>query len=143
MALRLIRLDDDGIRTRGALLVAGRCYFTVECPWLDNAPFVSCVPVGRYLLEAHSSSRRGETWALVGETVSHYASALPRYACLLHVANTVEDVVGCIGPGLLATEHGNARSGDAMRELRELADGRLDPFAELEILEGWIGGATG
>lgn len=74
--------------------------YTVERQWLDNKPFVSCVPIGDYTLERHSTDRHRRTWALVGRTVSHFGSdAKPRYACLFHSANLPRQINGCVGPG--------------------------------------------
>ncbi len=134
--LTLIRLDN---LTRGVLLVAGQVYYTTERPWLDNEPNVSCVPVGSYRLEPHSSDRYPDTWALVGETVAHYDErpGIPRFTCLLHVANEPIDVEGCIGPGLRSTASGNSSSSYAMAALRALRDSGADPFERLEIVNGW------
>jgi len=74
--------------------------FTVERPWLNNQAMISCVPAGDYLLDTHSSTRFGETFALVGETVSHWAKpGIARSTCLIHTANHWQQVNGCIGLG--------------------------------------------
>ena len=77
---------------------------TVECPWKNNQRFVSCVPSGEYELDRHSGISYRNTWALVGETVSHYYDSkslnnLERYCCVFHVANKASELEGCIAVG--------------------------------------------
>lgn len=92
--------------TFGRLLIGDLDLWTVERPWKDNEPSVSCIPEGEYKLEPHSSQKFPDTWALVGETVSHYPEAgKARSAILIHVGNTMDDVIGCISPGEYLNEH--------------------------------------
>jgi len=88
---------------------------TVEKPWKNNERFISCVPAGAYVLEKHSSEKYGETYALVGGTVSHYEEeGKERYTCLLHGGNTHKAVEGCIAvatrPGMPGELWGNVSS---------------------------------
>src|SRR5690625_4068683 len=82
---------------------------TVEPLWAGNAPFVSCVPEGVYQLVPVTSPRWGRTYALVNEQNRVFASHADierdgdRWACLLHAANTANQLAGCIAPG--AREH--------------------------------------
>ena len=90
--------------TFGRLAVGhDQTFYTVEAPWKNNQPFISCIPEGLYELQPHDSRKYGEVYALVNPEmgVTHYKeqSSL-RYACLLHVANWPKDVQGCIGPGM-------------------------------------------
>lgn len=84
--------------------------YTIERPWLNNTPRVSCVPAGEYKLEWHEptsvslpSGWKG-TWALVNEDlgVSHYKKDdVPRSVCLFgHIANYPTEVRGCFGFGM-------------------------------------------
>lgn len=101
---RFCDCDEQGVFGRlyhdGELI----CY-TVEQPWRDNRPNVSCVPAGRYKLEAHHSEKYPDTFAMVnhGLGVYHYPAdgwtAKDRYSCLIHTANYARQVSGCIGPG--------------------------------------------
>lgn len=92
--------------TKGVL---GRLFYknfecwTVERPWLDNEPFVSCIPEGRYELGLRRSgvverSTRGqylEGWEVCG---------VPgRTFIMLHPANRPGELEGCIAPGLKAS----------------------------------------
>lgn len=73
---------------------------TVEKPWKNNEPYVSCIPEGVYELVKHSSEKYGETYAMIGGTVSQYEEeGYERFACLLHGGNREKDVVGCIAVG--------------------------------------------
>jgi hypothetical protein len=74
--------------------------FTIERPWADNEPCVSCIPEGEYRLEPHSSPNHQATWALVGGTVSHYpADGYRRTAILFDQANWASELQGCIALG--------------------------------------------
>jgi len=64
---------------------------TVERPWLGNRPNVSCIPIGNYLLQRDNFPRFGNAFEVMG---------VPgRSAILIHAANTIDDIEGCIGPG--------------------------------------------
>lgn len=77
------------------------CY-TVEKPYRDNQPFISCVPTGEYELIPFSSSKYGDTYALYSEANRVYVNnrGRGRYACLFHPANIEDELNGCIAPGL-------------------------------------------
>ena len=104
--------------------------FVLERSWRDNARGISQVPAGEYRLVPHDSRRHGETWALVGRTVSHYPdSKFERDLILLHTANWAYQLQGCIAPGFVVSvaEVGGpenlpsvsiAKSGPAMALLR-------------------------
>lgn len=86
--------------------------YTLERPlitgdeWRGGKPNESCVPFGTYEIEHHKSAKFGEVWALVNEKlgVYHYPGdrqyKTDRYAILIHVANFVHEVQGCIAAGL-------------------------------------------
>ncbi len=68
------------------------CY-TVERPWHDNAPRKSCIPVGTYPLERGRYHR--------GNYDAYEVLNVPNRSLIkIHIANTMADVLGCIGPGL-------------------------------------------
>ena len=108
--------------TFGRLLVGDLELWTVEQPWLNNEVRRSCVPEGDYTLFAHESSRYKDTWALVGETVSHWpGEGKQRSTCVFHAGNTADDVKGCVAPGLSLNEHAwgvisSRRAMDALRK---------------------------
>jgi hypothetical protein len=83
---------------------------TIERPWKRGAPgglpFVSCVPDGTYRLDAYVRSNGDVVPRLrnpdlhVYHTAEERAGAKGRYSVLIHIGNYVDDVVGCIAPGL-------------------------------------------
>lgn len=90
--LRLTRfaLFDD--RTLGRLVCGEEVFWTVEKPWKDNKPFISCIPAGKYKIEKGDSPRFGpDTWQVM--------DVPGRTHILFHVGNTSADVVGCIAVG--------------------------------------------
>lgn len=77
--------------TLGVIEVEGEKFYTIERPWLNNAPNVSCIPTGTYETGWRESPRFGETW--------HIKDVPDRTYILIHVANYPTDVMGCIGLG--------------------------------------------
>jgi hypothetical protein len=87
---------------------------TMERPWirdkdagdLGGEKNRSCVPCGTYKLVRHDSPNHPKTWALVNHDldVVHFEGDdgdpdEDRATCLLHSANYVNQVEGCIAPG--------------------------------------------
>lgn len=95
----------------GILNLNGAQYFTMERPWLDDQPGLSCVSVGTYTLVPHTVKHGAlvglETYALSNpglgvfpEPPAGYAGSNPmRIACLIHPANWAFQLEGCIAPG--------------------------------------------
>ena len=130
MRLELTRIGEFLSGTWGYMPVGTTTLFTVERPWVvtpyseGGKPSVSCVPEGFYILEPHSSTDHGPTWALVGEHVSHFqVPGIPRNLVLFHAANFPEQLEGCIAPGIsigsIGGRVGVQHSQDAMELLRE------------------------
>lgn len=102
--------------SRGALpLPDGLILRTLELPWIYDAAspggahFQSCVPLGLYDLVLHDTVHHPRSFALVNPAlgVIHlpdltYPDA--RTVCLLHIANKIADLLGCIGLGMSATD---------------------------------------
>jgi len=107
--LGVIRLDE----------VAGRAadFWTIERPWLDNQPNVSCVPEGSYSLIWRESPRFGWTWML--EDVPD------RTYILIHAGNFPRNFQGCIGlgTGLMADRVAVANSRKAVDQFEGLTEG--------------------
>lgn len=79
--------------TFGKLTMPEFSCYTVEKPWRDNKPFVSCIPEGEYDLKLGMYNRGGYP--------AYEVMNVPnRILIKIHVANTMDDVLGCIGPGL-------------------------------------------
>ena len=94
------------------------CY-SLERPWLNNKPNESCVPEGEYELKYHRYKGRLDTYALIGETVSHFPSDKQRNLILIHPANQVHELQGCIATGTtkLSGEGRMVKSFDAHKKL--------------------------
>ena len=87
---RLAYLDQG---TFGRLLFpSGISLYTVERPWINNAPRISCIPEGEYSLVPKQFFRGGyQTYELV--------EVPGRSHILIHIANWPHEVEGCIGVG--------------------------------------------
>ena len=90
--IQLNRFVKDNAATLGKLTYGDHTYYTVERPWRDNRPFVSCIPDGEYKMRRVNSPKFGEDmWEIV--------DVPGRTHILLHVANGPGNVMGCIGLG--------------------------------------------
>jgi hypothetical protein len=103
--------------TLGVCTVAGETFYTIERPWLDNAPNVSCVPTGSYSMTWRESPRFGWTWMLEDVPGRTYI--------LIHAANYASDVQGCIGLGtsLMGDRVAVSNSRKAVAAFDELTQG--------------------
>ena len=101
--------------------------YTLERPWIagpaGGLPFESCVPDGEYQLVPYTRSKgRGDVYALRNPALGVYftkqerGNRQGRYKILIHSANWVEQVVGCIAPGLARTIAENKRMVRASRD---------------------------
>ena len=87
MILKRIAFTEFGVF--GVLLHNGIPFtLTVERPWLDNAPDVSCVPAGLYSCVRHSSQKYKDTFRL--------KDVPNRTGILLHPGNHMDHSAGCI-----------------------------------------------
>lgn len=98
---------DDGVQ-----------FWTIERPWVKSnhpggASFESCVPDGAYKLVPHNRPNGDKVVALVNPDLGVWyqqdqrPDVWGRYLVLIHAGNFVEDIVGCIAPGLSRTIHNN------------------------------------
>jgi hypothetical protein len=108
MQLTLTRQQDNLGCTIGELFVEHVRFDTLERPWipgpLGGVRGISCVPLGTYDLVLHDSEAHPKSFALVNEALGVYHLTLPdgqsgRTACLIHVANYVEELRGCVALG--------------------------------------------
>jgi len=65
---------------------------TVELPWNNNQQGKSCIPVGEYVVKKRTSPKHGQHFII--ENVPN------RSFCLIHSANYIRELLGCIAPGL-------------------------------------------
>jgi len=102
-------------------------FFTIERPWLNNTPNLSCIPEFTYRAEHYiRPGGRGESLILSGGSVTKAPAADPentynRWGILMHVGTTAQDVQGCIAPGLNCPATNNAVlfSSSAMEHILE------------------------
>jgi len=120
----------------------GLTIYTVEKPWQDNEPFLSCIPEGTYrctwqpTTTSVPASFNGHTWYVEGGNGLVGLNLGVRTRIAWHKGNTSDDVQGCIAVGQrLGTVSGKwavVGSQDALIALRS----RLPDEFELEIKLG-------
>ena len=103
--------------TLGKLHVGNDVLHTLERPWVAGSPggmpFVSCIPDGTYQILPHVRPNGDYVLALrnpnlgVWYSTTNVPDSGGRYLILLHSANYVEQVQGCIAPGIDSIIHEN------------------------------------
>jgi hypothetical protein len=135
--LRLRRDEYSGPSTTGLLHFDDHVLHTLERPWLPTdpggRPNESCVPAGHYQLINHKRPNGDDVVALVNHGLGVYylpderPNGVGRSLILIHVANYVHQIVGCIAPGMGATVTDQGRmvtsSRQAMGILMDWIDG--------------------
>lgn len=100
---------------------------TLELPWLNNEPQISCIPKGTYTCRRLNSVKFGETFQI--------RDVPGRSGILFHAGNTAKDTRGCILLGVDVETGGRKpcllSSRAAMTTFRQMLEG-IDTF-ELEI----------
>ena len=120
MKLILERFCYSDLNTQGKLWLEDDTFlWTLERPWLPGMsggmPFESCIPDGTYKLLSHMRPSGEKVYALHNPELGVYytdqerAGRAGRYLILIHSANWVEQVVGCIAPGMTSTIADNKR----------------------------------
>lgn len=93
--LTLLRYNSDVEYTQGMLLKDGAFLCdTLELPWKDNAHNVSCIPKGTYSIHYRENHHAHIPYAYEVENVPD------RSGILIHTANRVAELEGCIAVGL-------------------------------------------
>lgn len=111
MNLTLVRVSQSAQSTQGTIMLPfGTLLHTLELPWIPAATpggvhDRSCVPLGVYELALHDTPKHPRSFALVNPALGVIHEPDPKYpnarvACLLHVANRPDELLGCIGIGL-------------------------------------------
>jgi len=87
--MRLVRTYYDD-RTEGKLFFPDGTYvYTLERPWLDNKPFVSCIPEGKYIVDRDYTGKH--QWYKIREGQVEGRSFIE-----FHEANVVSQLEGCV-----------------------------------------------
>ncbi len=83
-------------RTEGVMCTEdGKVLFrALELPWKNNHHFISCIPEGTYTCARYTRKNGQVCWELL--------DVRDRSDILVHIANTVNDLLGCIGIGMAA-----------------------------------------
>lgn len=70
--------------------------FSLELPWKNNEPYISCIPVDNYVCQRRESSKNG-IWNEAFEIMN-----VPSRSDILfgHIGNKPEDILGCVIFGL-------------------------------------------
>ena len=104
----------------GELTIDGVTCYTVERPWLDNKPNESCIPEGVYSLELGMYNNGGYP-------AYEIMNVPDRSLIKMHIANNMNDVVGCVGFGSKLWYYENlwavSDSGGAMNKFMAAMDG--------------------
>ncbi len=137
----LIRLSTSNQGTRGVLaLPSGVICNTLELPWRDNQPSISCIPAGEYRAHLRNSPRFGPTY--------HITDVPGRSLILIHAGNLAGDIAagyrthteGCILVGKrFGTIEGQQAvlvSRPALREFMDALDGSDFTLVVMEELCG-------
>lgn len=78
--------------------LSGKSVFTLELPYLGNAEEQSCIEPGLYPYRKAISPRTGEMVIWIDEVEG-------RTNIQIHPANKVDDILGCIAPGMSIADH--------------------------------------
>lgn len=120
MEILLQRFAHSPMGVFGTLWLPENILYTVERPWLDNIPRWSCIPEGEYICKPRPYYRGGYN-------AIHVTNVPDRSYILMHKANVMHNVEGCIGVG---TELGFINdmwavknSGNAFSQLMRWANG--------------------
>lgn len=73
--------------TFGTLYLDGWACTTLENPWKNNEPYISCIPTGVYIIKRDTFKGQYENFKLV--------NVPGRSAIELHIGNTITDTNGC------------------------------------------------
>ncbi len=89
----LIRYNYADTATQGVILLNGKYICdTLELPWKDNVQFISCIPDGIYPIQwTYQKHDVGDCYE-IGEVKD-------REGILMHPANLISELQGCIAPG--------------------------------------------
>jgi hypothetical protein len=74
----------------GQIIADSHVFKTLELPWLNNQSFFSCIPTGQYVVKQDKTGKH-QFYSIT--------NVYRRTDIEIHIANKVEDLLGCIGLG--------------------------------------------
>ena len=93
LSINLERFGYTPFGTFGTLYLPEFQCYTIERPWINNEPKISCIPEGEYSMRFTRFFRGGyDTYQLEGVP--------DRTLIKIHIGNVMDDLLGCIAPGL-------------------------------------------
>ncbi len=120
MNVKIQRIQKDGFQSLGILTIYddnGFPYWecrTLELPDKDNQLRKSCIPEGEYWVEKRNSPKYGDHF--------HILDVPGRTLILIHNANFVRQLLGCIAVGLAHTDIDGDGHRDVTRSRSTLKD---------------------
>ena len=127
------RLEHDSDCCLGLLAIDRKAFcWTLELPFLDNQPSISCIPKGLYTCRRYSSPSHPRVWQVCDVPM--------RSDVLIHAGNTVLDTSGCV---LLGTIPGYLSHRRAVLQSRDMFEAFMsatqsDETLQLAIREVWL-----
>ena len=126
----LKRIEHTDKCTRGVLLIDGEIFcVTLENPWKDNIPNISCIPTGLYQVERRLSPKWGDSFTV--------QDVNDRTHIVIHRGNVEANTKGCIllgrSFGYLGGEPAVLTSKPTVKEFMEWMGG-IDSFS-LKIVQ--------
>lgn len=130
--IRLQRYADTPLGMFATLRVEDFLCHTCENPWLENRPFVSCIPEGVYPLKQQTFNRHDP-----GDLDYHtyeICDVPDRYHILFHIGNDMTDTEGCVLPGMgFGVSHRNLPGVLSSRRAFGIVKQKLDLHTEWKI----------
>ena len=130
MKLEIFRQEHRAYHEMGSLRIDGALFcVTLEPPWMQNRPFISCIPAGCYKAVRCNSPKYGNTFEIV--------DVEGRSLILFHPGNWPSQTEGCVllgqYPAKLRGKRAVANSGNTFHRFMEQCKG-VDSF-DLFIVE--------
>jgi hypothetical protein len=126
--LELLRYNLADTLTQGILFVKGK-YFcdTLELPWKDNERKISSIPTGVYSVQWRKDDKFPEVLEIL--------NVPNRSGILIHSANSVNELLGCIAVGYKTGDKLLPTSRDTLKRLINLV-GRGNTSITIRNLNG-------
>jgi len=123
---KIVRIQSGTAGIFGVLIYDSRpLCCTLELSWRDNKRNISCIPTGHYTLSPYKSSKFGKCFVI--------HPVYGRSGILIHTANSINDLKGCVGVAQRFDYPKILDSRKAMKVLR----GKIKKECSLEITQIW------